>query len=146
MADKTTGSYFVTLGGTILSTFFLLCLYGLVSLFIRGFALEYLRFTYIPIAGSVVASVSLLAFIWSIKRTERSFLNASLSLAGLFPYVVGCFMTFVLGAYGLVEAWSSFSLATLLRSIAFIIIGYKCVYSFWLLTEVAEAMSKSSTG
>lgn len=65
----------------------------------------------------------------------------AISAAGVMPaYLLGCYLVFLEGAGGVWTLFRSFSISSLVWSLAAIFFGYRLVYQTWLLTEIGEAV------
>ena len=107
--------------------------------------LDHKFYTYVPIAlgllgvfGAVLYGLTLLGWMLVRWRTVLGWRIALSKLAAFLPYVAGVYMVAFLGLYGLYTLTEGFATLTLVRSILFVVLGYKCVFNLWIATELAK--------
>lgn len=102
-----------------------------------GIAFDHKLYTYVPIALGLVGSFGATYYqMFAFSRESGS--SKSRTMAGMMPYIAGMYMTGFLGIYGLYTLTREFATLPLLRSILFIVFGYKCVFHLWVATEVEK--------
>lgn len=120
-----------------------LFVYSLYKTIILGFNSEYQFYTYIPLSLSVISFASVIYYLENLFRTDISHSNSFSTFIGLIPFITGCYMTFFLGIYGIWKIIYGFDTLSLIRSLSFLYIGYKCVYHLWIVTEIQKKYLES---
>ena len=115
---------------------FLLAIYGIYRILRSGVSLDHKLYTYVPTILGFVGSFCATFYGVFVLSKESTWVIALSKFAGLIPYVAGVYMTFFLGFYGLYTLSAGFAALTLLRSLFFIVIGYKCVFCLWVTSEM----------
>jgi hypothetical protein len=115
-------------------------LYGFYKLYDLGFALEHYPYTYLVIFGALAtnAIVPIYAKIsgkWSVSKMLGAW-------SGFIPYFFSLYLMGFLGIYGLWGLTSVFSMWTLIFGVVWILVGYRILYTFWLITEIKEKEPK----
>lgn len=112
-------------------------LYGAYKFFDLGFAIEHYLYTYVPVFGAVVSSICILLYLHA--GSKRSVKNMIMGLGGFVPYVFSLYLMGFLGAFSLWGLLSDFSIGTLVFGIVWIVIGYRMLYTFWMITEITKS-------
>ena len=73
-------------------------------------------------------------------RPSRGLFGALVSLGALVPYVLGCYLAFYEGLWGLVRLFSGFSFSSLLWSVVSCVLGFTIVNGMYRLTELCRAV------
>lgn len=121
-----------------------LFIYSLYNLIVSGFNNEHQLYTYIPLLLSVISFGSLIYYLENLFRTDISHSNSFSTFIGLIPFIVGCYMTFFLGIYGIWKTINYFSTLSIIRSLFFTYVGYKCVYHLWIITEIQKKYAEAN--
>lgn len=88
--------------------------------------------------GATASFGGMLVFGRSIVSQKRG----ATVLAGLLPYLFGCYVTLAKGIYPAFTMTRDFSLTRVFAVVAFTYVGYRTVYWTWQLSEIAAAISK----
>ena len=112
-------------------------LYGAYKFFDLGFAIQHYLYTYVPVFGAVVSSICIVLYLDA--GSERSIKNMIMGLSGFVPYVFSLYVMGFLGAFSLWGLLSNFTIGTLVFGIVWIFIGYRMLYTFWVITEITRS-------
>ena len=91
--------------------------------------------------GGIAAVVGTVLFAKVLDGDDTpGLLKAASNLAGLLPFVYGCFSVFFLGFYGFYQNYAEGKPWTAwLFSLLFVFVGFRVVKNFWILSEVPNA-------
>ena len=117
-------------------------LYGCYKFFDFGIAVEYYLYTYVPTLGAIVSSICIflyadLAFRRIFGRSTRGLPQALIAFGGFVPYAFSLYLMGFLGVYSLWGLLSNFTIGTLVFGIVWIALGYRMLYTFWIITEIS---------
>ena len=126
------------LGSRVEIPCFLLFIYGIVMIFKTKWSFDAMWHSYIPLVLGILGAFGAVGFRMVINQQEKSARNAGCALAGLIPYIAGCYMCFYLGVYGIVKLFSEFTITSLIASIIFTVLGWKAVNGMYRLSEIAK--------
>jgi len=130
------------LGGKIGFPCFMAFIYGLIRV-IRFHLSEWQGLTILigatlSLMGTIAHSISIIKF----KKDEKSWLGVFLSLSGFFPYLFGCFLVFYKGFWSFKYLLISFSFWKLISPAIWILLGYRIVSQFHLMTELGRSIDE----
>lgn len=74
-------------------------------------------------------------------KVARSWSNALAAFSGFFPFILGCYLVFYQGFWGLFRLAGGFAFGSLVWSGVAIFLGYKLVRQVWIVSEYADAVS-----
>jgi hypothetical protein len=106
-----------------------------------GIATEHYRFTYLPIAFSLLSIISIYLWVALLRSDQRrSFKKAFAAWSFLFAYL---FSLYIMGFFGIRELWQAFgerSFVEAFASIFWMWFGYRILYHLWLLSEIPNRL------
>lgn len=70
---------------------------------------------------------------------RRSYFGVLLTLGGFIPWAFGIYLIFYRGFWSLIELQNGFEFLIVIKSVAFILLGYFIVSSFYKITEADKA-------
>jgi len=88
--------------------------------------------------GASILSVVTIRAYRSLSRQPQmaSWRRAAITFAGLLPYAFALYVIVVLGVLPIFQLWSAgFSIWTLLGGCFWLLIGWRILFTFWLITE-----------
>jgi len=91
------------------------------------------------IIGALASIGGMLSFGRSVVRPQS---GGAAAMGGLFPYLFGCYVTFVRGLYPMLSIFGDFSWTRVLTAVVFAFVGYRIVFWTWQLSEIASALTK----
>jgi len=113
---------------------FIALLYGSYKFFDLGFSMDHYLYTYALVFGAGISSICVAMYVNS--GPDRSAKNALITLGGFVPYIFSIYLMGFLGAYSLWGLLSEFTFGTLAFGIFWMIVGYRMLYTFWMITEI----------
>lgn len=122
----------------------LVFLYGVVNLVTMGTAAGHYWQTYIPLIGAIASVLSCSLYPMAMFY-RRSWLAASMAIAGFIPYVFAVFVMVVIGGGRLYGLLSGFSVMGLVGGLFWLGVGYATLYNFWVFTEVVKRADEART-
>lgn len=90
--------------------------------------------------GSIASAITLFGYPMLVyAKGRRGLMWMVLPLSGLVPYVLGCYLVFYKGLWGLREGLSAL---VLLRTITFVVLGYQLVVATYHATEFVRSVDE----
>lgn len=113
-------------------------LYGGYKFFDIGFSAEHYLYTYVPTVGAILSAIFVFMYVSIISsEPERSVKSMLKAFAGFIPYLFSLYLFCFLGLYSLWSLLSDFSVGTLIFGLFWIAVGYRMLYTFWIITEIS---------
>ena len=94
------------------------------------------------ILGALLSPPILFLYSRLTLRKRRGVFPMLVGFSGLIPYVLGCYLVFFEGLWGIVGTFRVFALSSLLWSLGCCTLGLVIVYGMYPLTELCRAMDK----
>ena len=113
-------------------------IYGIYKFVVLGVTAEHYLYTYLPVIGAVASLVSLMTFSAVVMTEERSVRAMFGALSGFVPYVFSLYLMGFLGGYGIWQSTNPFSIWGVVKGLFWIVLGYRLLRKFWIITEIAS--------
>lgn len=115
-------------------------LFGVGGLFVYGLSPAFALNTYVLIVGGLMSAFAIVVYMHEILAVpERSWRATFSALGGIIPYT---FSIYLMGYLGIFSFWKSirdgFTVWLLLTGIVWLLLGYRMLYTFWIITEIGE--------
>jgi hypothetical protein len=125
------------LAARVLIPIIIVVIYGVYKFIRLGYSPEHFLYTYIPVFGGLAAAIGLLSYYFVVAIPRRRSWKNLVLLLGFLPYL---FSLYVIGFLGVFMIYNSavveFSMWSILVGFAWIIIGYRIIYQFYLMTNI----------
>jgi hypothetical protein len=121
-------------------------LYSLYELSTAGTSLKYWPYSYALLFGSLLSVGGAFALSYAVDFRGRQDLSARKRLvlsfcafSGFFPYLFGVYLVAFAGLYGLYVAITAHSVARIVASVLWILIGYRLAWVVRIMSEAGVA-------
>ena len=113
-------------------------IYGIYKFYDVGFSTDEYLYTYIPVVGSALSIISVWMYVSSMSvKPKRSISNMLKGYSGFIPYLFSLYLIGFLGLYSLWSLFSSFTFGTFMFGVVWVLLGYRMLYTFWVITEIS---------
>jgi len=113
-------------------------IYGIYKFYDLGFSTDEYLYTYIPVVGSALSIISVWMYVSSMSvKPKRSISNMLKGYSGFIPYLFSLYLIGFLGLYSLWLLFSSFTFGTFMFGVVWVLLGYRMLYTFWVITEIS---------
>jgi hypothetical protein len=126
------------LAGKAIFALFPIFIYGIIQLFRVGILIDYL----ILLIGCILSVAAIMGYIINELvngiRKRKSHLAMILAFGGFIPWLFGSYLFLIKGFWPLRFLLKGFSITLILKSLAFIVLGFIIVSNFHKITKVGE--------
>lgn len=134
----------VTLAGKAVTALIPVFIYSIVQLIRIGNQGDYL----LLLVGCILSTATIMGYIiaelkYGVKK-QKSFIAMLLAFGGFIPWLFGSYLVFVSGFWSLRKLSTGFSSIIILKTIAFVFLGYIVVSKFYQITEIGRHISKDT--
>jgi hypothetical protein len=113
-------------------------IYGIYKFYDLGFSTDNYLYTYIPVVGSALSIISVWMYVSSMSvKPTRSISNMLKGYSGFIPYLFSLYLIGFLGLYSLWLLFSGFTFGTFIFGVVWVLLGYRMLYTFWVITEIS---------
>lgn len=113
--------------------------YGIYRLVQEGLRPEGWPNGLVLVAGGILSGFCIIAFSKSLEAKGQSVKNSVSAFLGFIPYIYFCYIVFYVGIWSLVQQFTiGFSVSGLLIGLFGILLGYRGLSSFYMITEIAK--------
>ena len=112
--------------------------YGAYKFFDLGTDTAHWPYTYAVFFGAIAAIAGVLLFaIEASKPTRRTWFGTFSGLFAFVPYLFSIYVIAFIGCYGIYLSFGPFSVWGVLAGLIWIALGYRMIWTLWIISELA---------